>query len=787
MLSHFLKLFVRTSARNFGYTFINISGLAIGLTASILIMLWVWDETHYDLQHEKRERIYQVKSFHKYPGQGNITIDATSGMLATGMRDFPEVEQSCRLSYNDSRVLMQNGENSFYEQGVFADTTIIDVFTIPILEGVPFHDENTVMLSQKLAHKYFPGQPAVGKVLRINAERDAVVSGVFKDVPSNSTQKYDFIMPYSVYAKTDQYNSEWGAWTGGFTYLLLREGTNTKSLDDKIKKTFTEPLVWKRWGDNVELFTFPFSDSRLRNNFNDDGLQQGGRISYVKIFGGVGFFILLVACINFMNLATARSVNRSKEIGVRKVSGAARLSLIRQFFSESILLAFVALIFAFVIVKSLLPAFNTLTGKTLEIDPGDPVFASGIVAITLLTGLVAGSYPAFLLSSLKPVVVLKGRFTGMGGKNIRKGLVVFQFGLSTVLIVCAMVAHQQVKYMKDKNLGFDRDNIFYFPASKSLDNRLDAFKDLALQDPSITSVAEADANPMQVFGGMVLSDDAWPGKTKDDNIMFVWMQCDADFLPILGLKMTAGRNFLNGNPGDSMNFIVNEEAVRKMKLKDPIGAKLKAPHEGTIVGVVSNFHTTKLNFEIQPAIIAMKPKQGPLVFVKYEAGRAQQALTSVEKIYRSFEPNIPMEFKFMDAPFGDMYENEILIEKLSLYFTIIAIFISCLGLFGLASFTAETRTKEIGVRKVLGASATQIVSLLGKDFLVLMSVALAIGLPLGWWGVAQFLEQYRYHTEISVWLFIGIILSMIGITLISVGYQSAKAAMTNPVRTLRSE
>lgn len=785
MIKHFFKIFVRTGLRNAGYTFINVSGLAIGLASSILILLWVWDETHFDRQHVLRERIYQVKSFHRYP-DGNFVTDDATGALAGGLREFPEVERTCRLSYNNSRVLVQYGDKSIYETGVFADTSIFSIFTIPLVEGVSFRDDNSVVVSQKLAAKYFPGESAIGKVVTINAEQEAVVTGVFEDLPP-STQKFDFIMAYGNYAKRDKYNEEWGAWTGGFTYLLLRPGTDIAALNEKIQKKITEPRIWPRWDSSATLFLFPFTDSRLRNNFNNDGVQEGGRITYVQIFGGVGIFILLVAIINFMNLATARSVNRSKEIGVRKVSGAVRFSLIRQFFLESVMLALIALIVALVIAQLALPAFNSLTQKTLSIDLTNLMMVSLMLSITILTGLIAGSYPAFLLSGLKPVVILKGKFTGAGGKNIRKSLVVFQFGLSTVLIVCALAAHQQVKFMREKDLGFDRDNIIYFSASQKIDRSLEVFKRMALENPKIVSVAEGDNNPMRIFGGMVLGDNAWPGKTKDDNIVFDWAQCDADYLPTFGLKIVKGRNFLKDNVADTLNFIINEEAARQMRLTDPVGAHLAAPHKGTIVGVVKDFNNKRLQFAMGPLIIAMTPKKDPMVFVKYEAGQTQEVLASLQAIYKTIEPDIPMEYKFMDAPFGEMYENEILIEKLSIYFTAIAIFISCLGLFGLASFTAETRTKEIGVRKVLGASVSQIVTLLCRDFLLLITIALAVGLPLGWWGVENFLKDYAYRTEISPWLFVGIVIGLIGITFASVAYQSGKAANMNPVKTLRSE
>ena len=786
MMQHFLKLFVRTSTRNIGYTAINIGGLAIGLASSILILLWIWDETHFDRQHTLRDRIFQVKSFHKYP-DGNFVDDATSGALSSGLRELPEIERTCRMSYNNSRILVQRDDKSFYEQGVFADTSVFNIFTIPIIEGVAFGDLNTIVLSQKAAHKYFPDESAVGKSIRVNAEQDVTVTGVFQDLPSTSTMQFDFMMAYGNYAMRDKYNEEWGAWTGGFTYVLLHPATDLNSLTEKIQKNITEPRIWPRWDASASLFLFPFADTHLRDNFNNDGIQEGGRIAYVRIFSLVGIFILLVAIINFMNLATARSVSRAKEIGVRKVSGALKASLVRQFFSESVLLTLVALLVALVVVQLVLPSFETLTNKNLSVDFTNPVLIGLIMVITLLTGLFAGSYPAFLLSSLKPIVVLKGKFTGTGGKNMRRGLVVFQFGLSTVLIVCALAAHQQVKYMKDKDLGFDRDNIVYFAASKAIDRNLEAFKKSALENPKVISVAQGRSNPMKIDGGMVLSDNAWPGKTKDDNIIFIWTQCDFDFIPTLGMKILKGRNFSKDNPADTLNFIINEEAARQMKLTDPIGAKLVAPHEGKIIGVVNDFNNAPLDYAMQPVIIAMTPKINPLVFVKYEAGQSQEVLSSLQSIYKTFEPDLPMEYQFMDAPFNAIYQDEILIERLSLYFTVIAVFISCLGLFGLASFMAESRTKEIGIRKVLGASETQIVTLLGKDFVLLIAFALAIGLPIGWWGVDYFLSKYAFHTEISVWLFLSVVLGMMGITFISVGYQSAKAAITNPVTTLRSE
>ncbi|HZY81867.1 MAG TPA: ABC transporter permease [Cyclobacteriaceae bacterium] len=773
MLSHFLKIFVRTSARSAGYTIINVSGLAIGLASSIFIMLWVWDEINFDTQHEKRDRVYQIMFTHTYP-DGAFNDVATTGKLAGALRDFPEVEESCR--FTDDRVLMQAGDKSIYENGIYGDASMFKILTIPVVSGTAsLDDNNSIVLSQKLADKYFPGEDANGKNIRVNGN-EFKVTGVFRNNPSNSSFKFDFVLPYSVYAKMDQYNEEWGAWTGGNTLVLLQPGTDIAALTDKITSEHVKPRIWVRWDKNVEVFLFPLTDLRLYGDTN--------MIQYVRIFGIVGIFLLVIACINFMNLATARSINRSKEIGVRKVAGAARRSLIGQFFSESVLIAFIALVFALITVQLLLPTFNILTGK--EVSLNFTIIGMTLI-ITVMTGIMAGMYPAFLLSSVKPVLALKGKFKGVGGANIRKALVIFQFSMSTILIVCAAMAHLQIQYMKNKDLGFDRDNIVYFPASKNIMKSYDAFRNAALANPAIVSVAEGRFNPMRIQNGMVLNDTAWPGKTAEDNIVFRWMHIDENYLETLGLKLVAGRNFSKENASDTLNFIVNEEAVRQMKLKDPIGAKLVAPHEGKIIGVVKDFNSLTLQAPMQAIILANARKIDHKIFVRYQNGKAAEVVGFLTTLYKSMESEFPMEYKFMDEPFGEMYANEILIERLSMYFTIIAVFISCLGLFGLASFTAESRTKEIGVRKVLGASASQIVTLLWRDFVWLILASLVIGFPIGWWSVDKYLSAYAFHTEISWWVFACILVGMIGITFISVGYQSAKAALANPARTLRTE
>lgn len=673
---------------------------------------------------------------HAFP-DGTQTLEQTPGPLAEGLIELPEVEESCRIRFGGGRILFNHGTQSIYENGVFADTSIFSIFTIPLAEGNttnPLPDINSIAISRKLASKYFKNESALGKVFRLDSKSEAKVTAVFNDLPSNSTLQFDFIIPYPVYSQVDQYNKEWGAWTGGKTYVKLKEGSNVTFLNGKIAEVLTKPKIWPRWDSNVELFLFPITDWRLYNNFNN-GIQDGGRITYVRIFSIVAGFILLIACINFMNLATARSMNRAKEIGVRKVVGAARRSLTKQFMGESILTSLVAFLFGLFIVELLLTYFNEMTG--------------------------------------------------LSGAGIRKGLVVFQFGVSIVLIISALIVYYQVDFMKSKNLGFDKENILYFNASPDILKNFESFRQELLQTSAIRSVARGDNNPMDNFAGMVLGDNAWPGKAKEDNLIFKTLVCDDYFLPALGFSILEGRNFSKEFTTDTTNYIINEEAVRRMKLSDPIGQVLIAPRKGKIIGVIKDFHSGSLQGPIEPVIFSMRPNEVGQVFIRYEAGKVEEATNHIQTIYKKFESDFPIEYSFMDQTFDRQYQNEILIGKLSSSFTLIAIFISCLGLFGLASFTTERRTKEIGVRKVMGATVYGIVVMLCKDFIRLVIFGILIGCPIGYYVGQQFLSKYAFHAEINIWIFLLTAISVILTTLLIVSYQSIKTALTNPVNVLR--
>ncbi len=782
MVSHFLKIFYRTTRRNAGYSFINLSGLCMGLVCGIFIMLWVLDEVSYDTFHADNERIYKVMVNHKFP-DATKTYDYTPGPLANALKDLPEVEASGRIVENDN-ILLRYKDFAFFEKAVYADTSVFRILTIDLLAGDIKVDNTSIAISEKLAEKYFIGVNAIGKTIRVDNNLDMTVKAVFKNFPSNSTFNFDLIIPYQVYAKADRYNDEWGAWSGGRTYVKLQEDADVKIVQEKIHKNFTKPRIWERWDSNVDIFLFPMPSWRLYENFNN-GKQEGGRINYVIGFSVVGVFILLMACVNFMNLATARSMTRAREIGVRKVAGALRQSLIWQFIGEALVTSFAALLLALGFVYLLLPVFNGITGKALYLDLTNPLICYLLIGSSVLTGLAAGSYPAFLLSSFKPVRVLKGALSPVGSNGFRKTLVVFQFSLSIVLIVCALVVYRQLEFMRNKNLGFDRSNIFYFNSSAALKKNFEAFRNEALYNQPIKDLALSNGNPMALITGMVLADDAWPGKPKDDNTLFRYFRCDDHLLTTLGFTFVTGRNFSGAS--DSVNYIVNEEAVRRMKLADPIGQEIIAPNRGKIIGVVRDFHSSNFTDPIEPVIIAFQPETANRVFVRYEAGQLEESIKTMRKIYNRFEPDFPFEPGFMDDTFGRQYENEITAGKLSKYFTAIAIFISCLGLFGLASFSVERRAKEIGVRKVLGATAMQVIALLCREFVLLIALALLIGLPVAWWMSDYYLESYRFRIVAGVDVFMVVVFFTLFIAICAVIYQAARAACRNPVKTLRAE
>ena len=786
MFRNYLKVALRNIWRNKVFSFINVFGLALGLACSLLIILWVSDELRYDQFHARGAGLYQVMENQAWSGIEINSTQATPGTLAPALKaEIPEVELAAKVTW-EQEDLLTVGDKANKEKGHYASPDFFRMFSFPLVQGNPataIASPTAIVISQNLARKYFgTEEAAMGKTIRVNNKDNFLVTGIMRDVPENSSLKFDYVLPEEYFEKENQWLKEWGN-NGIQTFALLRKGTSAEKVSAKIKRMVQQH---DSTTTNIELFLHPYTDRYLYSNF-ENGVVDGGRIEYVHMFSLVAVFILVIACINFMNLATARSAKRAKEVGVRKVVGAGQRLLVGQFIGEAVLIALMAMGLAAGIVLSLLPTFNSLTEKKIALSLGDPAVGLTLLGLTVFTGLLSGSYPALFLSSLQPVRVLKGTLKFSSGAVLfRKGLVVFQFAMSILLIVGTVVVFRQVQYIKSKNLGLDRENLVYLPLEGDLRKSFEPFKQELLAAPGIKTVSMASGNAMAVGSSTI--GVKWKGKDPNDKILFSQMAVGYDFLEAMGIELKEGRTFSKAFTTDTSNYIINEEAARRIGLNPIVGQDLNFwGKDGKIVGVMKNFHTQSLHAPIDPLIIRLRPQEAYMVLVRAEAGKTTQALSSLERVARKYNPAYPFEYDFADQEFERQYKSETVIGELAKYFAFLAIFISCLGLFGLSAFTAEQRTKEMGIRKVLGASVTSIVTLLSKDFLKLVALAFVIAAPLAWYAVNQWLRNFEYKVPVG-WTTFALAggLALL-IALLTVSFQSIKAALTNPVKSLRSE
>lgn len=786
MLKNYLKIAWRNLVKNKTFSSINILGLALGMACSLLIMLWVQDEIKMDRYHENDARLFSVMENQHYSGSIN-TYPSTPGILAENIvKDIPEIEQASQLLWEETPVL-RAGNVYDNEKGRFVQGDFLTMFTFPLSQGNPataLKRPDGIVISQKLADKYFKGQDPIGKALRVDNKNDVVVTGVLKEIPRYSSMKFDFLMSYDIWLKDAKWAKEWGN-NGPRCAVLLTKNADVDKVNAKIK----DYIKTKNKDSNVDLFLINYGQSYLYSNW-ESGKQNGGRIEYVRMFTIVAVFILIIACINFMNLATARSVKRAKEVGLRKVVGAYKTSLIGQFMGESVLITVLSLVVAIAIVLVLLPGFNALTEKTLSLDFFDPSFLVLLLALTLMTGLVAGSYPALFMSSLNPVTILKGALKFKPSASyFRQGLVVFQFGLSILLILSMIVIYRQIDYIQHKNLGFSKENLLYIPdIENTMSTNFDAFKQALEREPGIKSVARSQANPL-AYGSSTMG-VSWPGKDTTKQLLFNVNPVGFDFVKTMGIKLIDGRDFNPSFGTDTTNYLVNEAAAKKIGYQDPVGKELTMwGKKGKIVGLMKDFHIGSLHVAIEPLIVSLQPKNEAwgVGMVRAEAGKTGQAISSIERVFKQYNSGVPFKYHFADEEFGNLYKAEMVVSKLSNYFAFLAIFISCLGLFGLAAFTAEQRTKEIGVRKVLGASVTNLVGMLSADFLKLVGVAALIAFPVAWYFLSNWLQKYAFRIEIEWWYFAVSGVAALLIALFTVSFQAIKAALMNPVKSLKSE
>jgi ABC-type antimicrobial peptide transport system permease subunit len=802
MIKSFLKIAWRNVIRHKAHTAINVIGLALGMTCCLFIFLWVQDEKGIDNFHKNGKNLYALYTTLTVNGKpdGNyntpIIFKTRPAYFIEDVKDaIPEVK---RMAYYATGYdlpwghpeTIQVGEKKVKFDGARAGKDFFKMFSYPIIQGnaeTALKDKTSIAISKRMAEIYF-GSPAnaIGKMVRYENKYSFNVSSVFENVNSQSSLKFDFLISFEL----QKMGLEWAS--GNFnTYLELADNADPKLVEAKINQSLKPRLELPK-GVQVHIGMQRFGDQYLHNIFVN-GKPAGGRIEYVKIFSEVAIFILIIACINFMNLATARSVKRAKEVGVRKVVGSSRGNLIGQFFGESLVFSFLAMMLSIILLLVLLPAFNQFTGKQFGFPLAQISFWVSLISLTLITGLVAGSYPALYLSSLKPVRILKGalRFT-QGAIWFRKGLTVFQFVLSIILLIATIVITRQTSYVQSAHLGYDRENMVYtrIEGELSKKNNYLLFKERASKMPGIALIDRTTEVPQAM--NFVVNDDAimWEGKEKNTTVGVKPASVGFDFVKLMKLQMAEGRDFSRTNPTDSTDaFLVNEEAVREMGLKNPIGKWVQAwKKRGHIIGVLKDYHTQSLHEPMKPILLDIKEGEYfGVIVARTEPGKTKEALESLAKVYKEINPNYPFSYQFVDQEYQKLYSNEFIVSTLSIVFAVVAIAISCLGLLGLVMFSAEQRIKEFGVRKVLGASLAQLMALFASDFLKLVGIAFLIAAPLGWYAMSSWLQDFAYRIDISWWVFLLAGMGSFMIALFTLSYEAFKTAVANPVKSLRSE
>ena len=788
MLRNFFVIAYRNIIRNKSFSIINISGLAIGMASAMLILLWVQNELTYDNFYKNRDRLYQ--SWNRDKGNNGINCWAiTPKPLAPGLKkDYPEVEKATRVGW-DEAILFTVGETKINITGTMVDPDFLTMFNFPFLKGdmnSALNERDNIVITQKLSKKLFGNEDAMGKTVRLDNKYNFVVSAVMKDLPNNTQFDFEFLLPWSYMSTIHQDDSSW-ANNSTHNYVLLKPNASLASVNKKI-----ENIIIKHGQSDwtTKSFLYPVSRLHLYGNFVN-GVEDGGKIQTVKVFIIIAIFILLIACINFMNMSTARSEKRAKEVGIRKVVGAQKKSLIFQFIGESILIALIAGIVALFLMQVSLPVFNTVTKKELFIEYDKMYFWFAFIGFILFTGIIAGSYPAFFLSSFKPVAVLKGTFKKTNALiSPRKVLVVLQFTFAIILIVCTIIIEQQIKYARDRETGYDKNNIAYTFLAGDILKNYELIKNDLISKGIAIAVSKTSA---PLTEGWSSGGAQWTGKQINDRTEFNYFNTDGGIVPTAGLTLLQGRDIdLKSYPTDSTAIILNEAAVKAMAFKNPVGQIINPGSPNInwhVIGVVKDFIIQSPYETVKPMII-----QGPtgdwfnLMHVKLNSSNSTaKNIADMEKVFKTYNPQYPFEYHFIDEQYAKKFSDEQTTGTLSAFFAGLTIFISCLGLFGLATYMAENRIKEIGVRKVLGASVAGITALLSKDFIKLVVVSIIIASPVAWYAMDKWLSSYNYRIGISPFIFLIAGLMAILIALFTVSFQSIKAALANPVKSLRSE
>ncbi len=811
MIRNYLKVAWRNLIKSKGFSAINITGLAAGLACFILIALYVADELSYDRFHEKGDRIFRVNSYIRFGGNEFNLAVCSDPMGATLKKDYPQVEEFARIYASSGSKLIKKGDQFINEANVFyADSTLFNVFTLPAVAGDPtkaLNDPNTVVITESTARKYFGSvQEALGKTVETNEHGSTLykVTAIIRDIPHNSHFSADFIF------SMDNVDYNMGDYLSHnfHTYILLREGVDYHSFEKNFKQVIERYVMpqakqmmqlssladFEKAGNKIQYSLMPIRDIHLKSEMFPE-LGVNGNIQYVYIFSAIALFVLLIACVNFMNLSTARSANRAKEVGIRKVLGTDRRRLINQFLAESTLTSVMAMILAILIAALVLPLFNDIASKQLTLSfLLNWKIVMILVALPVLVGLLAGSYPAFFLSKFQPIAVLKGKLAkGSKGSTLRSALVVFQFFTSIVFIIGTIVVYRQLNFIQTTRVGFNKDQVLVVDDTYAMKNP-EAFKNEVKTLSGVKAACFAGYLPVS---NSARSDNAFsksPVFTQESSVSMQNWRIDYDYIPMLGMEMVKGRNFSRSFGSDSSAIIINETTAKFLEYDDPIGKKLyyandntgKSMTEYTIIGIVKNFNFESLRKNVGPLCFVLGNSTGSTAF-KVSTTDLPNLIAQIEQKWRTMATGLPFHYRFLDDSFDAMYRDEQRVGKVVLIFSIIAIVVACLGLFGLATYMAEQRTKEIGIRKVLGASVGGVIGLLSKDFIRLVAISFVIAVPVAWYVMSKWLNDFAYRVNLAWWIFALAGGFALLIAIVTVSTQAIKAALANPIKSLRSE
>ncbi|MFC1887199.1 ABC transporter permease [Candidatus Cloacimonadota bacterium] len=787
MIKNYLKLAFRNIFRHKIFSTINILGLAIGMSVCFLVIFWMENEFSFDKFNENFNNIYRVAQIVNYEDQTIRSSKVPHPLGAVLKEEFPEVLEYTRFGTFVGEVLIRNGDRAFYELGgSYVDPGFFQIFTVPLITGDPeniFPDRYSVVISQTMAEKYFGREDPLGNSLYLENFCELTVTGVYKDIPANSHLQTDFMVPFILYEAWGSDLSSWESWDD-YTYILLNPSASHLELSSKIKDLKVRFIPENR----DELFLQKLRDIHLYSDLAYDSPAVLGDIDNVYTFGSIALVILILACINFINLTTARSLKRTKEVGMRKVMGAQKKDLIHQFLGETILMSFFAFLVSLVLAELLLPIFNQFTGKQLVLSLLKLDHMLKFVVLIVLTGIISGGYPAFFLSSFKPIKILQNRFKiGSGQGGFKVVLIVVQFIIAITLLISTLIIHDQLNFIQQKKLGFNKDHIIRIQSRPGMYRQYPVFKEELLKEPSVLNVTATDV--LEVPFNIPADQLDWEGKNINENKTITGMQVDFDYIETLQIEMIQGRSFSSEIPNDAqLAVILNESAVEVMGLEDPLETDITLSGEQMkVIGVMKDYHANSLKVPIRPMIMSINKQVPVYIYVKIDPSDLKRTLKLIETEWYKIVPDFPYEFNFLDEMLHNIYLNERKMGSIFFSFNLLAIFISSLGLYGLTSFSAEVRTKEIGIRKVMGARMTNILWLLSRQFSKLVLIANFVAWPLAYFLAGLWLQSFAYKVEINILIFLSAGLGTLLIALAAISYQTVKAAMSDPAKALKYE